>query len=103
MTRIPLLVPDMPSADELLPYLRRIDASRWYTNFGPLVDELERELRESLGEASQAALTTVANCTLGLELALAASGLAPGARVLLPALTFVATGMAVRRAGYTPV
>jgi len=38
--KIPLLIPDLPSADELLPYLRRIDENKRYTNFGPLVREL---------------------------------------------------------------
>ena len=36
MNRIPLLVPRMPLADTLVPYLRQIDQNRWYTNFGPL-------------------------------------------------------------------
>lgn len=93
----------MPSADELLPYLRRIDQSRWYTNFGPLVGEFERALAASLEPRSAVHVTTVANGTLGLELALAAAGLSPGARVLIPALTFVASAMAVRRAGCVPV
>jgi dTDP-4-amino-4,6-dideoxygalactose transaminase len=103
VNRIPLLVPDMPSADELLPYLRRIDAARWYTNFGPLAEELEGELAAALDPRGSVRVCSVANCTLGLELALSAVGLKPGARVLLPALTFVATAMAVRRAGCVPV
>ena len=37
------------------------------------------------------------------ELALSALGLSPGARVLIPALTFVATATAVLRAGLRPV
>ena len=41
-SRIPLLVAQLPDADALLPYLRQIDANRWYTNFGPLVMQLEQ-------------------------------------------------------------
>src|SRR3990167_3614049 len=46
---IPLLVPDLPRAEKLLPYLHRIDRSRWYTNFGPLVGELEDKLSRLAG------------------------------------------------------
>ena len=104
MNRIPLLVPRMPLADTLVPYLRQIDQNRWYTNFGPLNTEFERRLLEdtapSLGPDN---ITTVANCTVGLELALQALELRPGARVMLPAITFVATATAVIRCGFVPV
>ncbi len=48
-------------------------------------------------------VTTVANATLGLELALAALDLPPRSGVLIPAFTFPATATAVARAGLTPV
>lgn len=104
-TRIPLLVPDMPNADELLPWLRRIDQTRWYSNFGPLCRELEEKLGHMFSERNSQSvhLSTVNNATLGLELALTALDLDPGARVLIPALTFVATATAVARAGLVPV
>jgi dTDP-4-amino-4,6-dideoxygalactose transaminase len=102
MPVIPLLIPDMPTADELLPWLQRIDAARWYTNFGPLARELETQLAGRFGERAGQAVS-VANCTLGLELTLAALGLRSGARVLIPAMTFVATATAIMRAGMQPV
>ena len=102
MKAISLLVPNMPDTDAMLPYLRRIDAARWYTNFGPLVGELEQALAKELG-ASKAQVVAVANCTLGLELSLVGLGLQPGSRVLIPALTFVATAAAVLRAGLVPI
>ena len=103
--RIPLLIPDMPLAEELLPWLKRIDATRWYSNFGPLVRELEGALIGMFALRNDKALhlTTVSNCTAGLELALIALDLKPGSRVLVPALTFVATATAVIRAGHVPV
>jgi dTDP-4-amino-4,6-dideoxygalactose transaminase len=102
--RIALLVPDMPSADALLPWLRRIDASRWYSNFGPLVRELEAGFTAMFAAHEPGAhVSTVSNCTLGLELALLALGLPPGSRVLVPAVTFVATATAIIRAGHIPV
>jgi len=45
----------------------------------------------------------VANGTDALELAIRAAGLGPGDEVLLPANTFIATALAVARAGATPV
>lgn len=104
MNRIPLLVPRMPLADTLIPYLRQIDQNRWYTNFGPLNTEFERRLLQdtapTLGPDN---ITTVANCTVGLELALQALELRPGARVMLPAITFVATATSIIRCGFVPV
>ena len=102
---ISLLVPELPGAEELLPYLKRIDASRWYTNFGPLVRELEAGMEDLLSrDAPQRQnVVTVCNATAGLEVALLALQLPPGSRVLMPALTFVATATAAIRAGYVPV
>lgn len=97
ISRIPLLVPDMPPAAAVQPYVARMDTARWYSNFGPLVRELEQALSARLEGAHVA---TTANCTLALELGLAAlefKGRAP--RVLLPAFTFLATAAAARRAG----
>lgn len=101
MTEIKLLVPDMPRASALAPYLARIDVARWYTNFGPLVRELEARLCEQF--APEDHVVTVSSGTAGLELALLALGLPPGARVLLPDFTFVATATAIMRSGFRPV
>jgi dTDP-4-amino-4,6-dideoxygalactose transaminase len=88
---IPVLIPDMPSADELLPYLRRIDEAKWYSNGGPLVRELEQKLGG----------VTVSSATLGLELA--AKVIFKKKRVRIPAFTFHATATALLRAGFEPV
>ena len=99
---VPLLVPDMPSPQELLPLLERMHMTRHYSNFGPLVRELEGVFAQQF-DMPHEQLTTVANATQGLELALQALNLPAGAHVLLPAFTFVATATAVVRAGYRPV
>ncbi len=101
--RIALLVPDMPDADALAPYLRRIDVSRWYTNFGPLALEFESKLSEFMDREQPPGVVSVSSCTSGLELALLALGLTPESRVMVPAFTFVATATAVIRAGCIPV
>ncbi len=103
MKSIPLLVPRMPDTDQLIPYLRQIDNNKHYTNFGPLSAEFERRLLVDMGRSGDSHITTVSNCTVGLELVLQALGLEKGARVLIPAITFVATATAVVRVGLIPV
>lgn len=93
---IKVLVPYMPTADDLLPYLRRIDESKVYTNNGPLAKELECLMTSQLGIPCVA----VSNATVGLELALryAKLGSDVGSAVTSP-LTFAATHCAIRNAG----
>jgi dTDP-4-amino-4,6-dideoxygalactose transaminase len=104
--RIPLLVPQLPTLDATSPYLRRIDENRWYSNFGPLVRELESRIAASF-ETSSAVnpvhAITVSNATAGLEIALRALALPAGSLVLVPALTFVASATAVLSAGLMPI
>lgn len=94
---IKLLVPYMPTADDLLPYLRRIDESKIYTNNGPLVQKLERVMGARLGVPCVA----VSNATVGLELALkyTAPGCPEGGAAITSPLTFAATHCAIRNAG----
>lgn len=96
---IKVLVPLMPTAAQVLPYLLEMDASRVYVKGGPLVRRLEQQLTDLVG----APCTAVANGTVSLELALRALGLPPGAGVLVPAVTFVASGQAIVNAGLQPV
>jgi dTDP-4-amino-4,6-dideoxygalactose transaminase len=103
--KVPLLVPILPAADKLQPYLARIDANRWYSNFGPLVNELEMRLAQSFADDASPIpkVVTVSNATAGIELALRALNLPANAYVLVPAFTFVATAIAVLSAGLTPI
>lgn len=100
------LIPDLPSRTELEPHLARIDAQRWYTNYGPLVLDFEAGLREKLQRANPGHpvhLTTLSTGYHALELGLQALGLPQGAAVLVPAITFPACPLAVYHAGLTPV
>ena len=97
------LVPDLPQAAELRPWLERIDANRWYTNSGPLVREFEQRLATFIAGAGESACVSVSSGMAALELGLRALGIGPGHRVLLPALTFPATALAVLRCGAEPV
>jgi len=98
------MVPDMPSVGELLPWLRRIDAGRWYSNFGPLVTEFEQRMQAHLAAADQVtraepiALTTLISCYHALQIGLQILHLPENANVLVPSVTFPACPLAVRHA-----
>jgi dTDP-4-amino-4,6-dideoxygalactose transaminase len=96
---LPVAKPRLPLADEILPYLRRIDQSRWYSNGGPLVLEFEARLASHTGGG---AVATVANATVGLTLALLTCDLPPGSLCMVPSWTFAATGHAIEHAGLIP-
>ncbi|MEC8585521.1 MAG: aminotransferase class I/II-fold pyridoxal phosphate-dependent enzyme, partial [Pseudomonadota bacterium] len=67
----------------------------WLTT-GPTVDAYEERFRDLTGAAHAVACSSG---TAGLHLAALASGIAPGDRVLVPAVTFLATANAVRFVG----
>lgn len=94
---IRLLTPSVPTITEARSYLDRIDENKHYTNQGPLVRELEKRLEEKYC----AYVVTVANCTLGLELAYTYRMLAGFRTIELPSLTFPATWLAANRSGLT--
>ncbi|MCB5185814.1 DegT/DnrJ/EryC1/StrS family aminotransferase [Methylobacillus gramineus] len=104
-TAIPLLTPLLPDRDSLAPYLAQLDQNRHYSNFGPLNTALEQRL-SSLFEVHSSHpmhVTTTSSATLGLELVLSSLDLPPGSKVIVPALTFVASLTTIIRAGYIPV
>jgi dTDP-4-amino-4,6-dideoxygalactose transaminase len=102
-----VLKPQLPSAAQILPYLETIDAGRWYSNAGPLVNALEDRLSRQLGVGNQRGgnerdVVTAANATAGITVALLARGAAAGSLCLMPSWTFAATPHAARAAGLTP-
>jgi dTDP-4-amino-4,6-dideoxygalactose transaminase len=101
--RIPVLLPSLPSAQAVLPYLLEIDSNRRYTNFGPLVQRFEARIVRELNGIGRVQAVTACNATAALELTLAAMNLPSDARVLLPATTFVASASAILRAGFHPL
>ncbi|MDO9355521.1 MAG: aminotransferase class I/II-fold pyridoxal phosphate-dependent enzyme [Solirubrobacteraceae bacterium] len=100
--------PQLPAVAAIAAYYQRAEDARWYSNFGPCHAQLVERLEQRLGGGLHA--VPVANCTLGISLALvAATGLAPGDRetagreVIVPSYTFAATATAIVWAGLTPV
>lgn len=98
---IPVARPLLPSADELVPYLREIDATRLYANRGPLVRRLEARLAQRLGTADDG-VTLLSSGTAALVEMLAALEIAPGRLCMMPAWTFAATAHAAAQAGLVP-
>ena len=98
---IPVMRPQLPSADDLLPYLRRIDEARWYSNYGPLL----RELRDRFAahfNVTNSEVAIVANGTVALSAALVAAGARPGTKCLLPSWTFVGSAAGAWAANLQP-
>ena len=98
---IPIMRPRLPSAEEIAPWLRMIDGTRWYTNFGPL----ETLLRQKLGELAGLSVANSAlfsSGTSALHLALETMvGDRPGL-CIMPAWTHVGTAVAAVSAGLRP-
>ena len=102
---LPLLQPELPTTELLLPYLRQIDESKFYSNFGPLqkqfLDQLINFQRKAFGRDVHGVCT--GSATLALELCVAALDLPHGSRIGVPAFTFPATATAIIRCGHVPV
>jgi len=101
ISTVPIMRPKLPAAERIVPYLRRIDEARIYSNFGPLVASFEERLATHLGLAGET-VVTMANATMGLMLTLAALGARPGTLCIMPAWTFVASAHAAMLAGLVP-
>ena len=101
LVRIPVARPRLPTAERLAPYLLRIDATRWYSNGGPLVQEFEQKVGAILSD-KEGSVATVANATIGLTLSLLAYDLPVGSLCMVPAWTFAATAHAILAARLQP-
>ncbi|MBV6633834.1 MAG: aminotransferase class I/II-fold pyridoxal phosphate-dependent enzyme [Alphaproteobacteria bacterium] len=99
--RIPVLKPLLPPAEAILPYLQRIDETRWYSNRGPLLVEFEQGIADTVNVIPEG-IACVSNGTLAITVALTAAGAVPGRKCLMPSWTFVGTVSAVITAGLEP-
>ena len=90
-----------PSVGNRAAFLSRVEEMldrRWFTNHGPLVAELERQIGDLVGVRHCIATS---NGTLALELA--ARSLELTGEVIVPSFTFVATAHALAWQGLDPV
>ena len=99
-------MPDLPSPQDVTPFLEEMSAGRWYSNFGPLCQRFEQSMKAFLRTSDaqpEFSVVSFTSATTALEAALRVLGLPEGARILLPTLTFPATATAVINGGYVPV
>lgn len=99
--KIPVARPRLPPLAALAPYIERIDAARWYSNFGPMSETFEARLAARF-RTPEDGICTISNATVGLELALKAAGAAEGSLCIVPSWTFSASVHAALEAGLTP-
>jgi len=104
MESIQVLRPRLPSAERLLPYLHRIDASRIYSNFGPLAQEMEKRMAPLLGVPDGCLISASSGTAALCAAILVGAGRATTNRpyAVVPAYTFVATAVAAEHCGYRP-
>lgn len=97
---IPFLRPRLVALADYANLIEQIDASRMYSNFGPLNTRFEqRVVAEQFDGVGGAA--TVCNATLGLMLAIEAVK-RPGRYAVMPSFTFAATPLAAQWCGLQP-
>ncbi len=103
---IPVLIPSLPETDAIVPYLRRIDQSHIYSNYGPLSREFTARLCSFVSEragGAPVAATITGNGTSAIELALRYRiGGRRGGLCLMPGYTFIATAHAAVNVGLEP-
>ena len=95
---IPITKPFMPPAEEYEAYIKKIWDSEWLTNNGPLVQELENELKSNLGVKH---LLYLGNGTVALQFAIKSLGLEGD--ILTTPFSYVATTSSIVWEGCSPV
>ena len=101
MKKIPFLRPNLVKKESIIPYLSEIEASRIYSNFGPLNTRFEQRILNEYFD-NIGAITTVNNATLGLILAISQYQRPKGKYALMPSFTFSATPLATMWCGLEP-
>lgn len=99
----PVMTLRLPAYTAIEPYLKHIDANRWYSNFGPLAGSLGLRLADHFS-TSAGSVCLMANATAGLTAALQEAGRRkPNGFCILPAWTFAASVHAVVLSGLRPL
>lgn len=100
MDFIPFLKPKVVPKQYYQRYLDEIDASRIYTNNGPLNKRFEERILQDYFN-DQGDVVTVSNATIGLLLAISQQK-RPGKYALMPSFTFPATPLSALWCGLEP-
>lgn len=89
---------DLPDLDEYIMYLKKIWESKWLTNDGNFVQQLEKQLKDFFRVRN---MLLVSNGTLALQIALKVMGMT--GEVITTPFTFAATTNAILWEGLKPV
>lgn len=98
---VELMRPLLPTAEAIAPYLNRIDAARWYSNFGPLEQELRGRVAKHFNISPECTITA-SNATAALTSVLRGLNLPKDSYCLVPSWTFVASPASAIAAEMTP-
>lgn len=90
--------PNLGNREELFRRIEGVLSSKWLSNNGPLVQELEKRICDLLGVRHCVA---TCNGTVALEIGIRALGL--NGEVIVPSFTFIATAHALQWQEITPV
>lgn len=96
--RIPVYAPSLGGNERR--YVDQCLDSTWISSKGEFVERFESSFAEFIGARHA---TSVANGTVALHLAMAASGIGPGDEVIVPTFTYIASVNMIVEAGATPV
>ena len=96
-----LMKPLLPDADSVKPYLDEIDASRFYSNGGPLAKRLGNRLASIL-RLDESHVACLCNSTLGLVSCIRVTATSSKKYCVIPSWTFPAVPAAVISAGFVP-
>jgi dTDP-4-amino-4,6-dideoxygalactose transaminase len=101
--KIPVFIPDLPSADSLICYLRMIDDNRIYSNNGPLNQLLVSRYSIIFSTPSEKMVLS-SNGTAALTQILSSHNVANKSdHVICPSFTFPATASSIVAAGGSPL
>ncbi len=98
MIKYPVYQPSLTGNEKK--YVNECLDSTWISSKGKFIAEFEDGFRSYVGVRHAA---TVANGTVAIHLALLALGIGPGAEVIVPTLTYIASVNAIAYTGATPV
>jgi dTDP-4-amino-4,6-dideoxygalactose transaminase len=93
--QIPVMKPKLPTHQQTKKYIKQIEKTRTYSNYGPLVEELENRFANFLG-VDKDLVVLCANATLALQ---GAAYLMPVRKFKAPAYTFPASLTSVLNTG----
>lgn len=99
--KIPFIKPIFPDAKEIIEDYKDIVESNHFTNFGPYEKKLSSEVAKYVGDKVYA--TTIANCTLGIEVVVNALFDEKKEKVIMPSFTFAAGAEVLIKSGFQPV